>query len=222
MGTSTHHRSKKVAPMLFCCIAFLCCAAHLSAQASTNSPERTREGEDWLRHKTEAQEKLKKGYECIAAGSREHSCRDFFDAAASDYRAMAATLKGSDQDIESVVELADGFRRSGRAGDAIDLLRGYGSKPDGNLLHLLADLLYGIGDYHNAAIEYRKWISAGCAGYLLSLDDHSLWARPIKGSPCASLPAELRARLEDLQELAHGEPSNLPQEGKTAMRITSR
>jgi hypothetical protein len=224
MGTSTHHQSNEFATALLSCIVLLCCAMQLSGQVSASSRERdTPEGgEDWLRYKVDAQRNLKKASECVEAGSPERACRDFLDAAASDYRAMVVMLGDSSQNIEAVVQLADGLRRAGRLGDGIDLLRRYESREDGNLLHLLGDMLYGVGDYHNAAIAYRKWIGARCTGYLLSLDDHGLWARPIKGDPCTSLPAELRARLEDLQQITHGEPSNLPQQARTAMRITSR
>src|SRR6185437_6615750 len=223
MTTSTHRQSNKLVAKLVCCFALLCCVTYLFGQVSGSAPEPSaREGrESWLKYKAEAEQNLKKASKCIEADSSEHLCVDFLDAAASEYRAMLAMLKNSDHHIENVVQLADGLRRAGRAGDAIELLRRYESKGNGNLFHLLGDLLYGVGDYHNAAIAYRKWIGMGCSGYLLTLDDRGLWARPIKADPCTSLPAEVRAKLEDLQQAEHGEPSNLPKEARTALRITS-
>jgi hypothetical protein len=223
MGASTHHHSKGFKSMLVCFAALLCCTARLSAQVSSSSPERTvQESGDWQRYKAEAEQNLRKASQCIQFSSAERSCGDLLDAAAADYRSMIATLKDSDQNVEGVVRLADGLRRAGRASEAIDLLRRYEPKGNGDLLHLLGDILYSTGDYRNSAMMYRKWIDVGCTGYLLSPDDHGLWAKPIKGNPCTSLPAELRARLEDLQDVAHGEPSNLPHQNRTAMRITSR
>lgn len=176
---------------------------------------------EWLKRIEAAKQNLAKASQCVKTDRQ--SCLKFLDAAASEYRALAKMLAaGSDHDIPMVVQVADGMRRAGRPAEAIDLLLGYESTGDGDVLHLLADTLYDISDYQNSAVTYGRWIDLGCTGYLLSPGDHGLWARPLKGGRCSALPAELRARLEDLQEIAGGEPTSLPQHNRPAMRITSR
>jgi hypothetical protein len=123
---------------------------------------------------------------------------------------MQSLLADGFGDSIEASHIAEGFVRSGQPLRAIEFLR---SRPklsqESGLLRLLADTLFSIQDYKSAALTYKQWISTGCGGYnSATQNQHVMWIK--KGKECSELPVVLRSRLELLQEMEEGEPTNLP------------
>lgn len=207
---------------LRCVLVLLLSGLPMSAQVVSSGSGADQK--DWKTLEEAARQSLNRASECAHHDTKKPKCsqKEFLDEAASRYQEMARMLPSAEQSPQKIADVGNGLLRSGHAAEAIDFLRQHDIKADGNLLHLMADSLFAIGDYKNAGLAYKDWISAGCTGYLFSLDDAGVWAMRLNADRCASLPEELRARLEHLREIAGGEPANLPKQGEPAIRATSR
>ncbi|HJX84397.1 MAG TPA: hypothetical protein VJ723_08655 [Candidatus Angelobacter sp.] len=170
----------------------------------------------WVSHETTALAALKQASECVkttlATPKTDCNPTALLKKAADEYSQMAALLPGRTGHLEEAVEVANGLLRSGAPVQTIEFLM---TRPETLaeplLAHLLADALFAIGDYENAALAYRAWISAGCGGYLYSMQSNAVWIVPKTGDRCSHLPEVMRSRLEMLQDTTRGEPSNLPE-----------
>jgi hypothetical protein len=140
--------------------------------------------------------------------------------ASDEYSQMESLLASVSGQVEEVVVVAYGFLRSGLPGRAVELLMSRTeTRTDPVLSHLLADSLFAIGDYRNAALAYKTWIKTGCGGYLYSMQDTDYWILPVKGDVCSFLPVALRSRLEMLKDATNGEPANLPTHNRPAAKF---
>ena len=189
------------------------------------SPKKT-DDRDWRSLESEGQKYLEKASECfrISAANAQCSQQEYLGKAARVYEEMRGMLNPTAIDLQRLLAVADGLRRTGRAYDALNILQGSDIYEDASAMHLMGDILYSMGDYRSAAAAYRGWIELGCSGYLLDLDDTSLWIAK-KGLPrCSNLPPLLRSRLEYIEARLPDEDRgfNLPEINVPAVRSTAR
>jgi hypothetical protein len=183
-------------------------------QIETQPADKVRETEVWKRREIAALNFLSSASECTRkslVSANKCNADDYFSQAATEYSNMQSLLKDGYGDSIEASHIAEGFIRSGLPTRAIEFLI---ARPnishESDLLGLLADTLFLLKDYKNAALTYKLWISTGCRGYdgFVFQSSVVMW-RKKGGEDCSQLTVELRSRLELLRESV-GEPSNLP------------
>jgi hypothetical protein len=177
--------------------------------------------EKWKQHETSAQMALDQASECLGKslepGSRPCDSVQFLKKAGDEYGELEALLGGTAGHAEEAASIANGFMRCGLPIRAIKLLMNRAdTATDPALSHLLADALFAMGDFPNAAKAYAVWIRTGCDGYLYSMQDKHYWLIKLKADPCTYLPKALRTRLELLKETTSGALNNLPEDNDPA------
>jgi hypothetical protein len=157
---------------------------------------------------------LERASECLHKKiGAENACEPgvHLSRALTEYVYLESLVKNDFGNSIEAAQIAEGFVRSGSPMRAIEfLLNRPKISQESGLLRLLADTLFSIRDYNNAAFAYKSWISTGCGGYS-SVMRQSGWVLFVKkGEECSQIPMDLRSRLEFLKKETDGEPSNLP------------
>ena len=219
--------SGRLAFSAFCACSLLLNVSLIEAQGSSDVSS-LRPGGDakWKDLDAAGVVSLRRASECFALGASKEKCSqtEYMKEAAKAYESMEALLVPRAKDPAKLLTVAKGLLKSGKTLEAITFLRSHDIQDDPNLLHLLGDVLYSIGDYRSAGAVYRRWIELGCKGYFLDPDDPALWVVRIGASSCSSLPVALRSKLDYVEQRMPDEDESLklPPAEVPAVRSTAR
>src|ERR1051326_6023834 len=119
---------------------------------------------EWKLHESSGEALLDKASKCfsIALKSNRENCNpsQFLKQAGDEYGQLESLLAGTEGHVDAAAHLANGLVRSGLVARAIGfLMTRRETETDPVLSHLLADSLFAIGDFPNAAKAYRTWIN---------------------------------------------------------------
>ena len=193
-------------------------------QSGTSNPKKSDANLDKL--DLAGRQYLRKASICfhLRPATAECSQQDFLDKAGAVYLKMAEKINEGAPDSRMLLLIANGLLKSGRAYEALRVLERTDTSRDPSLAHLMGDILYSIEDYQNSAQAYRRWISLGCNGYFVDVNDPELWVLKNDLPRCSNLPELMRAKLDYIEErIPDYEPGfGLPEVNIPAIRNSSR